>query len=70
MVSGNQTMARFTLTHNRVLAGKERADSVERSLPRQPPVVCRADSRQKCLQEISLFIVLFYKVSLPSFRYV
>ena len=55
MVSGNQTMARFTrrftLTHNRVLAGKERADSVERSLPRQPPVVCRADSRQKCLQE-------------------
>lgn len=51
MVSGNQTMVRFTLTHNRVLAGKERADSVERSLPRQPPVVCRADSRQKRLQE-------------------
>ena len=38
-------------THNRFLAGKERAESVERSLPRQPPVVRRADSRQKCLQE-------------------
>ena len=40
-----------TYTQLRVLAGKERVDSVERSLLRQPPVACRAEPRQKRLQE-------------------